>query len=183
MAAYVREKPIPAEKVETVRELVARFQESAACVLVEYRGLNVAQMTELRNKLKAAGVHFKVYKNTLLRRAAEEVGLQALAPYLEGPTAAAFSADPVAAAKVITEVQKSLEPLKIKAGVLEGKVLSAEETAALAKLPSREELMAKVVGGIQAPLYRIVGVLGSVVHTPLRNFMHGLKAVAEQKQA
>ncbi|MBE3597194.1 MAG: 50S ribosomal protein L10 [Hydrogenibacillus sp.] len=173
---------MPAAKIEAVEELVEHLGKSAAAVLVEYRGLNVAQMTELRKRMREAGVHFKVYKNTLISRAAQAVGLGGLSAYLEGPTAVVVSpVDPVLAAKLVVELQKKMEPLKIKAGVLEGKVLSAEETEALAKLPSREELIAKVVGSFKSPLYRIAGVLGNIVHTPLRNFMHGLKAVAEQK--
>lgn len=162
-----------------VAEIKEKFEESTAVVLTDYRGLNVAQVTELRAKLREADVEYKVLKNTLTKLAAHQVGLEALDEYLTGPTAIAFSKDPVAPAKILSEFAKENKALEIKAGVLEGKVISLEEVKDLAALPSREELLAKVVGGMQAPLYGLAAVLNGC----LRNLVYVLDAVRQQKEA
>jgi len=116
------------EKGQVVSEIKEKFQRSSGIVLADYRGLTVAQVTQLRTLLRQAGVEYRVMKNTLVRRAADELGVEGLDSYLEGPTALAFSADPVAPAKILTEFVKvnKLKTFKIKAGVLEGKVIGAE---------------------------------------------------------
>ena len=135
---------------------------------MDYRGLNVAQVTELRKQLREAGVEFKVFKNTLVRRAAEVAGVEAINEFLTGPNAIAFSKeDVIAPAKIINEFAKKNEKLEIKAGIIEGTVASVEDVKALAELPSREGLLSMLL---------------SVLQAPVRNFALATKAVAEQKE-
>lgn len=168
------------EKVRMVEEIADRLKRSQGVVLTDYRGLDVKAMTELRAKLREAGAELKVVKNTLTRRAAEAVQIEGLDPYLEGPTAAAFGySDPVAAAKVISDFAKTHEALQVKAGILNGRVISAQEVAALAKLPSREELVAKVLWGLKAPISGLASVLGG----PIRGLVYALEAIRKQKES
>lgn len=135
---------------------------------MDYRGLTVAQVTELRKQLRESGVEFKVYKNTLTRRAAEIAGVAGINEFLTGPNAVAFSnEDVVAPAKIINEFAKKNEALEIKAGIIEGNVSSADDVKALAELPSREGLLSMLL---------------SVLQAPVRNFALATKAVAEQKE-
>lgn len=165
------------EKVKAVEELKDRFSRSKTAVLTDYRGLNVADITELRKKLREKGVEFKVVKNTLTRIALKDFSYN-LDEFLEGPTAIAFSyQDPVAPAKVLIDFAKNHKELEIKAGVVEGKVGGKDMIESLAKIPSREELLAKAVGSIQSPLYGIVGVLQG----PLRNLVYTLQAIQDKK--
>ncbi|MFB7141155.1 MULTISPECIES: 50S ribosomal protein L10 [unclassified Bacillus (in: firmicutes)] len=155
-------------KKQVVSEVAAKLRDSKSTVVVDYRGLNVAEVTELRKQLREAGVEFKVYKNTLTRRAAEEAGLADLNESLTGPNAIAFSMeDVIAPAKVINDFAKKHEALEIKAGVIEGNVATVEEVKALAELPSREGLLSMLL---------------SVLQAPIRNFALATKAVAEQKE-
>ncbi len=155
-------------KKQVVSEVAAKLRDSKSTVVVDYRGLNVAEVTELRKQLREAGVEFKVYKNTLTRRAAEEAGLVGLNESLTGPNAIAFSMeDVIAPAKVINDFAKKHEALEIKAGVIEGNVATVEEVKALAELPSREGLLSMLL---------------SVLQAPIRNFALATKAVAEQKE-
>jgi len=158
---------IETKKVQ-VQEIADKFQAAASVVVVDYRGLTVAQVTELRKQLREAGVEFKVYKNTLARRATEIVGVSGINEFLTGPNAVAFSnEDVVAPAKIINEFAKKNEALEIKAGIIEGNVSSAEDVKALAELPSREGLLSMLL---------------SVLQAPVRNFALATKAVAEQKE-
>lgn len=151
-----------------VQEITEKFQSASSVVVVDYRGLNVAQVTELRKQLREAGVEFKVYKNTLTRRAAEAAGLAGINEVLVGPNAIAFSnEDVVAPAKIINEFAKKNEALEIKAGIIEGTISSVEDVKALAELPSREGLLSMLL---------------SVLQAPVRNFALATKAVAEQKE-
>ena len=160
-------KAIETKKVQ-VEEIAAKFKAAASIVVVDYRGLTVGQATELRKQLREAGVEFKVYKNTLTRRAAEIAGLEGINEYLTGPNAIAFSnEDVVAPAKIINEFAKKNEALEIKAGIIEGTVSSVEDVKALAELPSREGLLSMLL---------------SVLQAPVRNFALATKAVAEQKE-
>jgi len=155
-------------KQAQVLEITEKFQNAASVVVVDYRGLNVAQVTELRKQLREAGVEFKVYKNTLTRRATEAVGLEGINDVLVGPNAIAFSnEDVVAPAKIINEFAKKNEALEIKAGIIEGTISSVEDVKALAELPSREGLLSMLL---------------SVLQAPVRNFALATKAVAEQKE-
>jgi len=169
------------EKSLVVSEIKEKFQQSSGIVLADYRGLTVAQVTQLRAKLRKAGVEYRVLKNTLVRRAADELGVEGLEPYLKGPTALAFSADPVAPAKILMDFAKEnkLKKFQIKAGVLEGKVIGADNVKALADLPSREVLLAMVLRGMQAPLSGMVNVLQG----PIRKMGYALEEVRKLKAA
>lgn len=165
-------------KVEAVADIKSKFQSSELVILADYRGVNVAEMTGLRRKLRDAGIEFRIVKNTLTRRATQELGLEELDTYLKGPTAVAYSADPVLPAKIFTEVSRTLKTFKIKAGVLQGKVITNEEIKALADLPSREQLLAKVAGCFQAPIAGLVNVLAG----NMRNLVYVLEAIRQQKE-
>lgn len=155
-------------KKKIVAEIAEKLKASKATILVDYRGLDVAAITELRKRLREAGVEFKVYKNTLIRRATQETDLTVLDEHLVGPTAIAFSKeDVVAPAKVLSKFAKENEALEIKTGIIEGNVVSLDEIKKLAELPSREGLLAMLL---------------SVLQAPVRNFALAVKAVAEQKE-
>ncbi|AST94032.1 50S ribosomal protein L10 [Sutcliffiella cohnii] len=155
-------------KKQVVDEIAAKLRESVSTVVVDYRGLNVAEVTELRKQLRDAGIDFKVYKNTLTRRAAEAAELAGLNDALTGPNAIAFSKeDVVAPAKILNDFAKKHEALEIKAGVIEGNVATLEEVKALAELPSREGLLSMLL---------------SVLQAPIRNLALATKAVADQKE-
>ncbi len=167
-------------KQQVVQEITEKLQNSVTAIITDYRGLNVAQATKLRNELREVDVEYKVLKNTLTKIAANNLGLNDLEQFLEGPTAIAFSSeDPVAPAKVLAKFAKENKALEIKGGVLEGKVVSLEEINALADLPSKEELLAQVLRGMQSPL---VG-MANVLQGPLRNLVNVLDAIRKEKEA
>ena len=174
---------LPSEKIlqqkkEVVQEISAKIKAAKAMVFADYRGLTVEQDTELRSALRKAGVEYKVVKNTLTRLAAHENGLEALDSYLNGPTSMAFSdKDPVAPAKVLAEYAKKFEKLELKVGVVEGKIIDLEGINALAELPPREVLIAKVLGGFNAPIAGFVNVLNGNI----RGLVVALNAIAEKK--
>ncbi|NLO96503.1 MAG: 50S ribosomal protein L10 [Peptococcaceae bacterium] len=167
------------EKQKIVEEIKQKFQNSNGVILADYRGLTVSQVTSLRKELREAGVEYKVLKNTMVRRAAAEIGLQGLDQFLEGPTAIAFSADPVTPAKILSEYSKNNKDLKIKAGVVEGKIIDPERVKDLANLPSREVLLSQVLAGLQAPLQGLVNVLQG----PIRKLGYALEEVRKLKEA
>lgn len=168
------------EKVAVVAELQEMLGNTKGAVLADYRGLTVAQDTKLRRKLREAGVEYKVVKNTMLRIAANELNLEGLDPYLEGPTALAFSqTDPVAPAKILTDFAKEHKVFEIKAGLVEGKVVDAAGVKALASLPSKEVLVAQLLGSMQAPISGLVNVLQGTI----RNVVYVLDAVRKQKES
>lgn len=165
------------EKAKVIEELAGKLRAGSA-VLVDYQGMNVAQSTQLRARSRESGVEFVVAKNTLTKRAADAAGVEGLEEFLAGPTALAFSEDPVAGAKLMAEFAGQVESFALKGGLLEGgRVLGEEDVVALSKLPGREQLIAQVVGGISAPLSGLVTTLNGV----LRNFVVVLNQVAEQK--
>lgn len=166
-------------KAQVVSEIKEKFQASTGVVIADYRGITVAQATQLRAQLREAGVEYRVLKNTLVSRAAHEVGIEGLDPFLEGPTAVAFSADPVAPAKVLSDFAKEVKNFTIKGGAVEGKVVDAEGVKALADLPSREVLLTQVVRGMQAPLVGMVNVLQG----PIRKMGYALEEVRKLKEA
>lgn len=173
---------ITAEKQATVAELQEKLTQAKGAVLINYRGLTVAQDTKLRRKFREAGVEYKVVKNTLTRIAAQEVGIQGMDTYLEGPTAMALSTvDPVAPAKIISEFIKEskLQNIEVKAGLVEGKVIDANGVKALANLPPREVLIAQVLAGFQTPIVGIVNVLQGTI----RNAVYVLEAIRKQKES
>lgn len=145
-----------------VEQLIERFNGAVSGVFVDYRGLTVEQDTKLRNKLREAGVEYSVIKNTMARFAINKCGLEEIDPILNGPTSlATHTTDLVAPAKVIAEFAKTNDKVEIKSGFLEGKVISIEEIKKLATLPSKEELIAKVLGGLNAPIAGFANVLGA----------------------
>ena len=152
------------EKKQAVAQMVEKLQKAQAGVFVDYRGLTVSEDTDLRNKLRAAGVEYKVIKNTLTRFAAKEVGYDELDPILNGPTSLAISyEDPVAPAKVIAEFAKGNDKLEIKSGFLDGKVISIDEIKTLANTPSRDVLIAKLMGSLNSPVSSLARVLQAIV--------------------
>lgn len=173
---------VTAEKKELVAELKVKLADTKGAVLTNYRGLTVAQDTQLRRKLREAGVEYRVIKNTMTRIAAKEAGIEGLDVYLEGPTAIALSVtDPVAPAKVIADFIKETktQALEVKAGLVEGQVIDAASVKALADLPPREVLIAKALGSMQAPITGFVNVLQGTI----RNFVYALEAVRKQKES
>ena len=168
------------EKVAKIAALKEIFVSSKCTVLVDFCGLTVAQDTELRRKMREAGVSYEVNKNTLIRIAAQEAGVEGLEAYLEKNTAVASSTeDPVAVAKVVCEFAKTNKQLVVKAGVLDGKVISADEVKALAALPPKEVLIAKVLGSMNAPITGFVNVLQGTI----RNVVYALDAVRKAKES
>ena len=154
-------------KVELKQPIVAEISEllngAASAVAVDYRGLTVAQDTELRKQLREAGVTYKVYKNTLIRRAAEGTDFAALDPHLEGPTAIAVSKDDATApARVLTEFAKKADKLEIKAGVVEGTYYDAKGMQAISSIPSREVLLGRLFGSMKSPIANLARVLNQV---------------------
>ena len=152
------------EKKQIVSSLAEQFKTAVSGVFVDYCGLTVEQDTQLRNKLREAGVEYKVIKNTLTRFAAKEVGFDELDPILNGPTSLALSmTDEVAPAKVIADFAKDNEQLEIKAGFLDGKVLALDEVTKLAATPNRETLIAKMLGSLNAPISNLARTLQALV--------------------
>ena len=170
------ENPRP-EKVAVVDEVREKLSSADAAILTEYRGLTVGELAALRTSLRNAGGEYKVYKNTLVRFAARDIGLAELEELLVGPTAIAFvSGDAAAVAKALRDYSRTNPTLVIKGGVLGTKILDAKGTAALADLPSREVLLAQLAGALQAPLAKFAGLLQALP----RNFAYGLKALVNQ---
>lgn len=159
---------IIAKKAEIVEEVVAKFEASASVVFVDYRGLTVEEVTNLRKQLRDAGVEMKVIKNSILSRAADKVGYEGLAEVFTGPTAVAFSnEDVVAPAKIMVEFAKDAKALEVKGGIVEGKVNTVDQINELAKLPNREGLLSMLL---------------SVLQAPVRNVAYAVKAVAEKDE-
>lgn len=166
------------QKREVIDNISERMKAAKAMVFADYRGLTVEQDTELRSALRKAGVDYKVVKNTLTRFAAKENGLEELDTYLNGPTAMASSdSDPVAPAKILSEYAKKYDKLELKVGVVEGKIIDVNGIKSLAELPSKEVLIAKVLGGFNAPISGLVNVLNGNI----RGLVVALNAIAEQK--
>jgi large subunit ribosomal protein L10 len=168
------------EKVAVVDEVRERFSSASAAILTEYRGLKVQEMQTLRRALTAAGGEFKVYKNTLVRRAARESGLAELEPLLEGPTGIAFVSDDVAAvAKVLRDFARTSPALVVKGGLVGKSLFDAKSAATLADLPPREVLLAQIAGVIAAPMQKFAGLLKALP----QNFAYGLSALIDQRRA
>ncbi len=155
------EKVLEAKKAQ-VAELIEALKGATTGVLVDYRGLTVEEDTKLRNDLRAAGVKYFVVKNTLLRLAANQTGLEDLDSILHGPTALAVSEDAVAPAKVLADFAKTNETLEIKSGFMDGKVLSLDEIKTLAKTPSKEVLIAKLMGSLNSPISGLARLLSTI---------------------
>ena len=169
---------INAKKV-VVEEIAGKFKESQSAVLVEYRGLSVADVTELRRALREEDVEFKVYKNKLVQRATESVGYADLNDKLVGPNALAFGkSDAVAPARILAKFAKTHDDLVIKAGIVEGKVLGEDEIKEIAKLPGREGMYSMLLGMLQAPVSKFARVVKAVADAKEAN--NG-EAPAEEK--
>ena len=155
-------------KSQLVSEYTEKFKESASIVVVDYRGLSVTEVTELRQSLRAEGVEFKVLKNNISRRAVTAAGFESLSEAFVGPTAVAYSKeDVVAPARIVYNFSKEHQALELKAGVIEGTVASFEQVMELAKLPNRDGLLSMLL---------------SVLQAPIRNMACVVKAVSEQKE-
>ena len=156
-------------KKEQVAEITDKLQRSASAIVVDYRGLKVEEVTELRKQCREKGLEYKVYKNTLTRLAAENAGMKELVGELVGPNAIVFSYDdPVAAAKVASEFAKTHKNLELKAGLVEGVLYKDAQLEEFASIPSREVLIAKLLGSFKAPI---------------SNFAYLIKAIADKKEA
>ena len=168
-------------KQQVVAEMHDKLLRAKAVFLADFRGMNVGKATDLRNELRKASVEYKVVKNTLLDLASRDTDKESLSPHYAGPTAIALSYDdPVSAAKVLSRFAKEQQAtFKLKAGILSGKVISAADIQALADLPSREVLLAKLLGTIQAPTANFVGVLAAVP----ASFVRALDAIRARKEA
>jgi large subunit ribosomal protein L10 len=168
------------EKVATVEEIKEKLEGARAAVLTEYRGLTVSELADLRASLRAAEAEYKVYKNTLARRAAEEAGLADLVSLLQGPTAITFvKGDAVAVAKALRDYSRTNAHLVVKGGILGTRVIQPNDVVALADIEPREVLLAKIAGGFQAPLVKAAGLFQAFT----RNMAYGIKALIDQRIA
>lgn len=170
------------EKQEQISQLRDKFSRSMCTVATEYRGMTVAEISDLRGQLRGASVEYKVSKNTLASLAAKGTPVEGLSPHFEGPVALALSyTDPVAVAKVLVEFEKKQkkgrEKLVIKAGILDGKLLTASDVKALAALPPKEVLIAQLLSVLQSPMAGIVGVMQG----NLRNLVYALDGIRKKK--
>ena len=166
------------EKIEQVDELVNKLDAFQGVIFTEYRGLKVTELEELRHQLINAGGHYKIYKNTLVKRAAEQKEISGLDELFAGPTGLAFAEnDIVSIAKILKDFSKANESLVIKGGVMEGKSSTQAEANRLADIQPREVLLARLAGGMSAPLSTMASLLSAVT----RNFAYGLKALADKK--
>jgi large subunit ribosomal protein L10 len=167
------------EKATSIAEIREKLSDARGAVLTDFRGLSVADITELRTLLRKSAVEYKVVKNTLAKRAIADTGLADLAAYLEGPTAIAISqTDPVAASKAVTTWAKGRQTFTVKGGIVEGRVVGPSEIADIADLPSREVLLGRMAGAFQAPLVGLVQVLSA----SLRGFASVLDQVRQRKE-
>ena len=167
------------QKKAVVVEVSEQVSTAQAIIVAEYRGLQVGEMTELRAQARKSGVSFRVLKNTLVRRAVEGTPFSGLANEMVGPLVFGISSDPVSAAKVLSDFAKANDKFIIKAGAMPNQVMDVNGVQALASLPSREELLAKLLGTMQAPVAKFVRTLNEV---PTK-FVRGLAAVRDQKAA
>jgi large subunit ribosomal protein L10 len=166
------------EKKAVVAELGDKLAQAQSVVLAEYRGLTVEDMTQLRVNAREGGVYLRVLKNTLARRAVNGTSFEQLGDQMVGPLAYGISEDPVAAAKVLSEFAKRNEKFIIKAGAMPNQVMSTEDVAQLATMPSRDELLAKLLGTMQAPIAKFVQTLNEVPG----KFVRTLAAVRDQQE-
>lgn len=167
------------EKAVVIEDVAAQVAQAQSIIIAEYRGLDVASVTVLRKKARESGVYLRVLKNTLVRRALVDTSFQDLSTQLVGPLMYAISTDPVAAAKVMSDFAKTNDSLVIKGGAMPNSLLDVNGVKALATMPSREELLAKLLGTMQAPVTQFVRTLNEV---PTK-FARALAAVRDQKEA
>lgn len=171
---------VRSEKQEAVAQIAGKLSAAKSVFLADYSGLTVEAITLLRRNLRKSNVEFQVSKNTLARLAAQQVGYQELVPHLEGPTALAYGkGDPAAPAKVISDFLKSNDKPKIKAIIFEGRYFEAKSIADIAQLPSREQLLARLVGSLNSPVAGLANSLSGII----RKLAYVLNAVAESKKS
>lgn len=169
-----------ADKVAVVEEIGEKLSKAGAIFVSEYRGVTVSQMAELRGALREAGAQHKIYKNTLAGFAVRNAGLDQLVELLTGPVALTFAGDDtVAGAKALSDAARRNPLVVLKGGILDGALLSPDDLRALASLPTRDELLARLAGGLQAPLVKTAGLLQALP----RNLAYGLSALIEQRAA
>ena len=166
------------QKQATVSEVATTLQGAQSLIVAEYRGLNVERITQLRSKARKSGVWLRVLKNTLARRAVKGTPFEKLSEKMVGPLMYGISQDPVAGAKVLSEFAKENEQFVIKAGAMPNAVMSAQDIKALAQLPSREELLAKLLGTMQAPVTKLVRTMNEVPS----KFVRTLAAYRDSKE-
>jgi large subunit ribosomal protein L10 len=174
---------VQAYKLDIVKDLKERLQDAKAIVLVDYKGINIEEVNQLRTRFRNEKVDYLVQKNTLVKIALHDLGITGLDNYLVGPTALAIcKSDEIAPARVVVKFLKDImedkEFPKFKAGFVSGNVMDAAQMNTLAKLPSRDELIAKVIGSAQAPISRLLGVTQGII----RKFVYAVDAVAKSKQ-
>ncbi|HIJ65876.1 MAG TPA: 50S ribosomal protein L10 [Candidatus Hydrogenedentes bacterium] len=166
------------EKAESVAELKQCIETSRIAILTKYKGINVEQVTELRRMLREQHVQFKVFKNSLARRALDELALSDAAGFMDGPTAWAFCEDPVRPAKILKDFAKEVQAIGMNGGILEGQIISLDQLRVLADLPPRDVLLAQVVGTIAMPLRKLAGTLNALP----RNLVNVLDQIRKQKE-
>jgi len=167
-------------KEKMLEEITAELKQAELVVVTGYRGLNVKSINKLRGELRKEDCRYKITKNTMNRLACRKAGVEELESFFEGPVAIAYSsADPVAAARVFKDFAKEYEVLDIKGGMLAGQLLGPDAVKALGDIPSREILLAKIVGGFQSPISGLVGAL----HGNLRNLVYTVDAIRQQKES
>lgn len=167
------------EKIDSITELKERIQASPIVVMTKYVGINAGQVSELRKQLRESNVKLKVYKNTLAMRVLDELGLSEASSFMEGPTAWAFSDDPVAPSKILRNFAKDVKCVDMVGGILDGAVIGRDQLDVLAALPSRDALLGQVVGTIAAPLRNFVGVMSALP----RNLVNVLEQIRKQQEA
>lgn len=192
------------KNIETLEEIKQKFSVAESVILTDYQGLNAAEITELRRRFRESKVDYKIYKNTLMNIAANELNIQGLDQYLQGPTAVAMSQDVAAPVKVINDFIKKFQKLKIKAGMLGIKVTPPENVNDLLKIPTKDKLISSVLGQLQVPIASLLGALQqsssmlplvnvlnqispvvpltTALQNIVNNFTYVLQAVAAQKE-
>lgn len=172
-------KEIINEKKLIVDELQEKMGKAQTIIFYDYIGLTVAEATELRNEFRQKNIEYKVIKNTMLKRAADALEFKGVDEFLKGPTAVAFGYDdPVAPAKILSDFVKKVKKTQIKSGILNGNVMDAKGVESLAALPSREELLAKMLGSLNAPITGLVMALSGIP----RNLLYALNAIKKVKE-
>ena len=179
------------KNIQQVEEIRERFQKSEVIILAEYQGLTVAEVSELRNRLRGANIQYKVFKNTLINVVAQDLGVKGLDPYLHSTTAVVTSNDPTTSSQILREFSRQHQNLKVKGGILGRQVINAATVEELIKMPSKGQLIAFAIGGLKAPISGLVSVLhrGSplsglvnVLSGSIRQITTVLQAVADQKK-
>ena len=166
-------------KKEKIQDLKEKFNSINACILSDYRGLSVKEITDLRTKLRVSGAEIKIVKNTLAAMATEGTGVEQVKEHFSGPTAVTFcSSDPVASAKILLDFSKENPKFELKVGILEGRAIGLSEIKALASTPPREVLLARMLASFNAPIGGMVNVLGGV----LRSFVYVIQAISKKKE-